>query len=356
MEEIRTIAVIFGGESSEHEVSCKSVLNVAKNIDEDRFDILYIGITKDGRWLYVDDISQIEDGTWTESDVSAELSPDAGKQCVIVTTPDGDVEDIAVDVAWPCLHGKYGEDGTIQGLLEMAHIPYVGCGVLASAVGMDKFFTKVIVDSIGIGQAAFAGVRAKELDTEEGLQEAVARVEEKIAYPVFVKPSRAGSSCGASKAADREALIEAMKNAAMIDDKILCEEYIKGREVECAVLGGGRHETVATGIGEILAAADFYDYDAKYNNPDSRTVTDPDVDPAIVEEIRDKAVRIFNALDGYGLSRVDFFIREDGTVIFNEINTMPGFTAISMYPMLWEARGMSKKDLVARQIELAFER
>ena len=356
MDEIRTIAVIFGGESSEHEVSCKSVLNVAKNINEDLFDLLLIGITKEGQWLYVENIEDIEDGSWVESDVSAEISPDATKQCVILTTPDGEVDDVAVDVAWPVLHGKYGEDGTVQGLLEMAHIPYVGCGVLASAVGMDKFFTKIIVESIGVTQAAFEGVRACELSSEEGLLNAAARVEKKISYPVFVKPSRAGSSCGAGKASDREGLIAAMKNAAAVDDKILCEEYIQGREVECAVLGGGRHETVATGIGEILAAAEFYDYDAKYNNPDSQTVTDPDVDPAIVEEIREKAVKIFNALDGYGLSRVDFFIKEDGTVIFNEINTMPGFTAISMYPMLWEARGMSKKELVQKQIDLAFER
>lgn len=356
MEEIKTIAVIFGGESSEHEVSCKSVLNVAKNIDEDRYDILYIGITKDGRWLYVDDISMIEDGTWVDSDTTAELSPDAAKQCVILTTPDGEVDDIAVDVAWPVLHGKYGEDGTIQGLLELAHIPYVGCGVLASAVGMDKFFTKVIVSSIGIRQAAFAGVRAPELETEAGTEAAVSRIEAAIPYPVFVKPSRAGSSCGASKAADREELLAALKNAAAVDSKILCEEYVLGREVECSVLGGGRHASVASGIGEILSAAEFYDYDSKYNNPDSETVTDPDVDPAIVEEIREKAVRIFDAIDGYGLSRVDFFIKENGDVVFNEINTMPGFTAISMYPVLWEARGLSKKDLIQKQIDLAFER
>lgn len=356
MDEIKTIAVIFGGESSEHEVSCKSVLNVVRNINEDLYDILLIGITKDGRWLYVDSVEEIENGTWVESETAAELSPDGVKQCVIVTTPDGEVDDIAVDVAWPILHGKYGEDGTIQGLLEMAHIPYVGCGVLASAVGMDKFFTKVIVDSIGIRQAAFVGVRARELENEEALQDAVARIEATIPYPVFVKPSRAGSSCGASKAANREELIKSLYLAAEVDGKVLCEEYIKGREVECAVMGGGNGETKASGIGEILAAAEFYDYDAKYNNPDSQTVTDPDVPAEIVEEIREKAVKIFDAIDGYGLSRVDFFIKEDGEVVFNEINTMPGFTAISMYPMLWEARGISKKELVARQIELAFER
>ncbi|MCQ2401948.1 MAG: D-alanine--D-alanine ligase [Lachnospiraceae bacterium] len=355
--EKKTIAVFFGGESSEHEVSCKSVQNVAKNIDGDLYDILFVGITKEGRWVYVDSIDYIEDGTWADSDISAELSPDAEKQCIILTSPDGSVEDVFVDVAFPVLHGKYGEDGTIQGLLELSHIPYVGCGVLASAVSMDKFFTKIIVDSIGVRQAKFVGLHDYEfLFSEEDREKCMDRVEASIPYPVFVKPSCAGSSCGVSKAANREELEKALIAAAEVDSKILCEEFIKGREVECAVIGGGRHGAEASGVGEILAAAEFYDYDAKYNNPDSVTDTDPDIPSEIKEEIRKAAVDIFNAVGGYGLSRVDFFIKEDGTVIFNEINTMPGFTPISMYPMLWAAKGMDKKALVSKLIELAYYR
>ena len=356
MEEIRTIAVIFGGQSSEHEVSCRSVLNVVKNIDEDLYDVLLIGITKDGRWLFVEDVSMIEDGSWYESDVSAELSPDAQKGCVIITTPDGTVDDVFVDVCWPCLHGKYGEDGTIQGLLEMSHIPYVGCGVLSSAVCMDKFFTKLIAAGTGVRQARFEGVRAQELLTEEGLCAAVERVEEKIPYPVFVKPSCAGSSCGVSKAACRTELGAALHKAAEVDAKILCEEFIKGREVECAVLGNGAGEVNVSRVGEILSAAEFYDYDSKYNNPLSQTVTDPDIPVSIKEEIRKDAEKIFRAVDGYGLARADFFIMDDGEVVFNEINTMPGFTLTSMYPMLWEAEGTTKKELVQKLIDLAFLR
>lgn len=353
----KTVAVIFGGSSTEHEVSCMSALNVIAGIDTGRYDVFLIGITKDGRWLYVDDAEYIKDGTWRESDVSAELSPDRGKKCVIVTSPDGEVEDVFIDVCWPVLHGRNGEDGTVQGLLELAGIPYVGCGVLASAICMDKFYTKIVVDTLGIRQAAYVGLRAyRFLGSDEDMEECVKKVEAKIPYPVFVKPSNAGSSCGVSKAQNREELKAALRKASEVDIKILCEEYIKGREMECAVLGGGMNKPLVSGPGEILAAAEFYDYDAKYNNPDSVTVTDPDIPEETGQAIREMAVRIFNAVDGYGLSRVDFFIREDGTVVFNEINSMPGFTNISMYPMLWDAAGMSRKELVQKLIDLAFER
>ena len=355
--EKKTIAVIFGGNSTEHEVSCMSALNVIAGIDKKKYDIFLIGITEDGRWLYVDDAKYIKDGTWKDSDVSAELSPDMGKKCVIVTSPEGEVEDVFVDICWPVLHGKNGEDGTIQGLLELAGIPYVGCGVLSSAVCMDKLFTKIIVDSLGIRQAKFVGFHTyKFLGSEEDMQECVEKVEAQIPYPVFVKPSNAGSSCGISKAQNREELKAALRKASEVDSKVLCEEFIKGREMECAVLGGGMKKPEISGPGEILAAAEFYDYDAKYNNPDSATITDPDIPEETKQEIREKAIKVFNAVDGYGLSRVDFFIREDGTVIFNEINTMPGFTDISMYPMLWKAAGMTQKELVQKLIDMAFER
>lgn len=349
----RTIAVIFGGRSTEHEVSIKSACNIISQIDKEKWNILLIGITKEGKWVNTERMEEIKDGSWTASRVSAELSPDSTRKSVIITDADGTVRDIPVDVVWPVLHGKNGEDGTIQGLLELAHIPYVGCGVLASAVSMDKFFTKIIVDSIGIRQAHYVGIRAYEL---RDIDRVIERVERSLAYPVFVKPSNAGSSCGVSKALDRSQLVEGLFKAAEVDSKILVEEFIRGREVECAVFGGGNQRVEASGVGEILAAAEFYDYDAKYNNPDSVTVTDPKLPDGAAEQIRKDAAAIFNAVDGYGLARVDFFVREDGEVVFNEINTMPGFTAISMYPMLWEARGISKPMLVEKLIENALKR
>jgi D-alanine-D-alanine ligase len=249
----------------------------------------------------------------------------------------------------------YGEDGTIQGLFEMADIPYVGCGVLASAASMDKFYTKVIVDNIGINQAKFVPVLEEDFTDIEA---AMDRVEAGLSYPVFVKPSKAGSSKGVSKAANRAELQEALDEAIKYDNKILVEETIIGRELECGVLGYKKN-TKASGIGEILAAGDaaFYDFDAKYNNAESKTVIGADLPEGKEEEIQQNAIRIFNALDGFGLSRVDFFL-EEGTdrVVFNEINTLPGFTSISMYPMLWDAEGYDIETLVDTLLEMASER
>ncbi len=354
--EKRNIAVIFGGQSTEHEVSCMSVINVASNIDTDEWNVILIGITKEGHWVLANDLDSIKDGSWRDSETTAEISPDAVRGCVMITTPDDKVMDVELDVIFPVLHGKYGEDGTIQGLFELAGIPYVGCGVLSSAVCMDKFYTKIIVEKTGIRQARFAGVRRQEIKTEAGLNAAMDRVESEIAYPIFIKPSQAGSSVGVTKAESRKELAEGLKKAAEVDSKILCEEFIKGREVECAVFGGGDDEVEAAGVGEILAAADFYDYDAKYNNPDSQTVLDPDLPKETIEAIRKDAIEIFKAVDGFGLSRVDFFVDENGQPVFNEINTLPGFTAISMYPMLWEKQGISKKELVAKLIDNALKR
>lgn len=353
----RNIAVIFGGRSSEHEVSCMSAANIISWIDKSRWNIIPIGITKEGKWLNTEKLDDIRSGNWVNSGVTAELSPDATRKSVIMTDPDGTVTDVPVDVIFPALHGKLGEDGTIQGLFEMADIPYVGCGVLSSAVCMDKFYTKLIVEDIAaeanIRQASFVGIREYEARDMNAL---VAKVESKLSYPVFVKPSRGGSSCGVTKALDSFQLIKGIEKALEIDSKVLVEEFVRGHEVECAVFGGGLEKPVASGVGEILAAAEFYDYDAKYNDPDSVTVTDPELPGNATETIRRAAVRIFNALDCYGLARVDFFVKEDGEVIFNEINTLPGFTAISMYPKLWEARGIAPTELVEKLIDNAFER
>lgn len=352
----KNIAVIFGGQSSEHEISCVSVYNVINNIDLDEWNPILIGITKSGKWLLVDDKEAINDGSWVNSTKGAEMSPDATKKHVIVSDAEGKVEYIKLDCAFPVLHGKYGEDGTIQGLFSLMQLPYVGCGIIASAAGMDKFYTKIIVDTTGIRQAKFVGVRRYELKSPAEVANVIARAESELDYPMFVKPSQAGSSCGVSKVHNARELEAALFKAAEIDSKILVEEFIKGREIECAVFGGGMKKVHASGIGEILAAADFYDYDAKYNNPDSQTVIDPDFPAEVVEGIRSAAQTIFNALDGYGLARVDFFVTDDNQIVFNEINTMPGFTAISMYPMLWENKGVSKRELVKLLIDNAMER
>lgn len=347
----KTIAVLFGGQSSEHEVSCISVVTIINAIDSTEYNIVKIGITKEGHWLLVDSVEDISDGTWMESDTTAVISPDATKKEIIAIGPEG-TKFIPVDVVFPVLHGLCGEDGTVQGLLELAKIPYVGCGVIASAIGMDKLYAKIVVDTLGISQADYVPVRKSEL---QNMNQAIKKVERKLAYPVFVKPSNAGSSRGISKAHNASELEEALLEAANHDVKILVEETIIGRELECAVLGGKKVE--ASGVGEILAAAEFYDYDAKYNDADSKTVIGPELPEGKEEEIRQAAVTIFEALDGYGLSRVDFFLEKDtNRVVFNEINTLPGFTGISMYPMLWKAKGLEIHTLVDTLIDLAYQR
>ena len=337
----KRLAVIVGGRSSEHEVSLVSGASVIEGIDTDKYDVKIIVISKEGEWLLAPDTEALKDGSWKESKVKAVISPDAKDKALL-----------AIDVVFPVLHGLYGEDGTIQGLFELAGIPYVGCGVIASAVGMDKWYTKQVVDTTGIRQARFVPVYRDEL---KEMDKVIDKIEKAYPYPYFVKPSNAGSSKGVSKAADREGLKKALLLAAEHDRKILVEETIVGRELECAVLGG--FDVKASGVGEILAAAEFYDFDAMYNNAESKTVLSPELPEGKTEEIREAAVKIFKALDGYGLSRVDFFLENDtNEIVFNEINTLPGFTAISMYPMLWKEQGLDKKALIDELINLALRR
>lgn len=353
MDKIK-LAVFFGGMSSEHDVSCVSADTVIKALDREKYDITLIGITKDGQWLLVEDESTVKDREWEaegNGNVRAILSPDTAGELIIMR---GDkFETKKVDVAFPVLHGLYGEDGTIQGLFELAHVPYVGCGHLSSAVTMDKFFTKIIADSVNVRQTKYVGVRSYEL---ADMDKVVAKVEAEREYPVFVKPSCAGSSIGVSKAHNREELIEALKLAAKHDSKILVEETMVGRELEVAVFGFG-DDAFAAGIGEILAAAEFYDFDAKYNNEDSKTIINPELPDGVAEKIKETAIKIYRACDCFGLSRVDFFL-EDGTndVVFNEINAIPGHTSISMYPMLMEAGGHPLGEYLDDLIQLAFKR
>jgi D-alanine-D-alanine ligase len=347
----KTVAVLFGGQSSEHEVSCISATTIISNINTDLYNIIMIGITKEGRWIKVSSVDDIKSGEWKKGKTTAVISPDASQKAVLILEGNSVIIE-KIDVAFPALHGLYGEDGTIQGLLELAKIPYVGCGVVASGIAMDKLFTKIVVDRLGIRQARYVSVHKKELDN---MNQVIEKIEQKLTYPVFIKPSNAGSSKGVSKAYTVDQLIAGLKSAAEHDKKILIEETIIGREIECAVLGG--NEPRASGVGEIVAAADFYDYDAKYNNEQSKTILSPDLPDKTIENIRNYSVQIFKAVDGYGLSRVDFFVeKETGDVVFNEINTLPGFTGISMYPMLWEAKGIGKPQLVDKLIQLAFTR
>lgn len=352
MNSKKTVVVLFGGQSSEHDVSRISASTIIKNMDPNKYFVLTVGITKEGKWmLYNGPVNYIETGEWEKFATPAFISPDATQKALIKFAGDR-YKTIPIDVVFPVLHGLYGEDGTVQGLLEMAQIPYVGCGVLASSVSMDKVYTKMIVEKENIAQAKYLVIYKEDLNDIEPI---VSKVNEKIGYPCFIKPSNAGSSIGITKAHNQEELINGLHIAAKHDRKILVEEAIVGREVECAVLGN--LEVKASSVGEIIAAAEFYDYDAKYNNSESKTIINPDIPTEIAEEIREKSVRIFKAVDGSGLSRVDFFIEKDtNRVIFNEINTMPGFTSISMYPMLWENAGIPIGKLIDTLIELAIER
>lgn len=349
----KTVAVLFGGQSSEHSVSLISATTIISNMDSEKYFIIPVGITKEGKWLiYNGPVENIKNGDWEKYGTPAVLSPDAGMKGIIKIVGDK-AKIIPVDVVFPVLHGAWGEDGTIQGLLELAKIPYVGCGVLASSVSMDKVYTKIICKDAGIPQANYTWVFASDIEKEDTLK----GIEKEIGYPLFIKPSNAGSSVGISKATNREELLKGLKEAARYDRKIVIEEFVNGRELECAVLGN--EDIKVTRVGEILSAADaeFYDFDAKYNNPDSKTVIPAPIPAEKEEEIRSLAKRVFKAVNGSGISRIDFFMdRESGKIIFNELNTLPGFTSISMYPMLWEEAGLPKKELIDELIELALSR
>ena len=347
----KKVVILFGGQSSEHDVSCISGATVAEAVDKDKYEVYLLGITKEGRWVLVDSVEDIRSGAWRESGREALIAPSSDRRMLV---KDGDsYTEITVDVVFPVLHGLYGEDGTVQGLLKLAHIPFAGCGHLSAAITMDKFFTKVIADSCNVAQAKYTAVKKYQL---KNMDKVVERVESEREYPVFIKPSNAGSSTGVTKAHNREELINGLYKAAEIDAKILVEETITGREIECAVYGHDDN-VFATGVGEILAAAEFYDYDAKYNNAESKTVLDPDIPAEKLEEIQKMAIKIFKACDGFGFSRVDFFLEKDtDRVVFNEINTIPGHTAISMYPMLMKRAGHEMKDYLDGLIEMAFER
>ena len=348
------VCILFGGMSPEHAVSLRSAESVLNNLNPEKYHIIPVGITRDGRWLHFNstDYSLLPGGKWeTHPDnCPAAISPVWG-QGLLRFEPDG-VKLIPVDVAFPVLHGENGEDGAVQGLMQLAGIPCVGPDVAASAVSMDKTLTKLVVDHIGQPQAAWSLIRRKDL--QHHMEEILAQLQEKFSFPMFVKPAGTGSSVGVSKAANPVALQTALLTAAEYDEKILVEEFIWGREVEVAVLGND--SPIASICGEIDSGAEFYDYDAKYITDTSVAYIPARIDEQVAEQVRDAAVKIYSALGCRGLSRVDFFVTyEDNRMVFNEINTLPGFTSISMYPKLFEASGVAYSDLLDRLLELAME-
>lgn len=350
---MKNLLVIFGGRSSEYEVSLRSAAFVLRSVPRDQYNILKLGITSDGCWLLFDgEIDDIENDRWNRPGCvrPAILSPDFGDGALLVLEGDT-VQKIKLDVIFPVLHGKNGEDGTIQGLFEMSGIPYVGCSPLSSAMCMDKAVTNAICDVYGIRQAKW--VAFSKYDYENGKADLEAAAE-KLGFPIFVKPANAGSSVGISKAHDfaelKSALVLAFKN----DSKAVLEETVIGREVECAVMGND--EPVASCVGEIVPCNDFYDYDAKYLDAGTKLMIPAKFPDGVGERIRTEAVRVFRALGCSGLSRVDFFYGKNDEIYMNEVNTIPGFTSISMFPMLFREVGVSSEKLISRLLDLAIEK
>lgn len=345
----KRLGVIFGGTSTEHEVSIVSGTSVIKNLNKEKYEIYPIYIDKAGEWF--------------------EFEPDNKTYKVgdeIVGTKK--IENIwnylkTMDILFPVLHGLQGEDGTIQGMFELLKKPYVGTRVLGSSICMDKVYSKIIFEKAKLNQAKYVYIRkfedkyiyVNEDFSEEilNIQETVNKIMEKIDFPMFIKPSNSGSSVGISKAKNKDELINAITEASKFDKKILIEENINGREIECAVLGN--EEVKASVLGEILPAEAFYSFSAKYQNSDSKTVEAPDLPEELTKKVRELAVKAYKAADCQGLSRVDFFVDDkENKIYINEINTLPGFTVISMYPKLWEKSGLTYTELLDKLIELAY--
>ncbi|MEG0896159.1 MAG: D-alanine--D-alanine ligase family protein [Ruthenibacterium sp.] len=347
------VIVLFGGVSSEHEVSRMSATSVLRNLDCEKYEVLPVGITKAGRWfLYTGDIAAIQSGAWEKGDCTpVSICPGSGVHGLIAFE-NGSCRAIEADVVFPVLHGKNGEDGTVQGLLDLADLPYVGCGVLGSAVCMDKVIANFVLDAAGIARCAWDFMEAREIDDFDAI---AARVEAKLSYPIFVKPANAGSSVGISKAHNKSELKAAVLLAAQHDDRIVFERFVDGQEVECAVRGND--VVTSTLPGEILASKDFYDYEDKYLAGTSRTAIPAQLSEEKLKEVQAAAVKAYRTLCCKGLARADFFVeRGSGKVLINEINTLPGFTDISMYPKLMMAAGDTYASLLDSLLALALRR
>ncbi len=350
MQKIK-LGVIFGGMSTENEISVVSANSILQNLNKEKYDIYPIYIDKNGIW-------------W-KTEIKRDGKISFGEKIENTEKIENIIQYIQkLDIAFPVLHGLYGEDGTIQGLFEIAKVQYCGCGVLASSVGMDKVYTKIIFERAELRQANYEYIRKyndKYLYIDSNMNEKIVNIEEaveiiikKLKFPMFIKPSNSGSSVGVNKAINKQELKQHIQYASQFDEKILIEEGINGKEVECAVLGN--KEVIASCVGEINSADEFYSYDAKYKNQESKTNIPANISKKLEEKIKKQAIKAFKAIDGKGLSRVDFFIENETEEIYiNEINTLPGFTSISMYPKLFEASGIPYQNLLDKIINLGLE-
>ena len=346
----KTVAIIFGGESSEYDVSCVSAANVAENLDKNLYEPILVGITRDGKWwIFGGETDDLRNHVWQEK--RALLTPAVVSPCkahhglISFNGADGSFSIIHIDVAFPVLHGKNGEDGTMQGLLELSGIPYVGCNTCASAVSMDKAFTKIICENAGIPVVPFC--YATRNDDVDAL---IRYSEENYGYPVFVKPANAGSSVGITKAKNKAELESGISLAFEHDSKLLIEPNTVGREIEVAVCGNSK--PFASVCGEIVPNSDFYDYETKYISDSADCIAPAPLESETADSIRDLAVKVYKALGCSGFSRVDFFLTEKGPFL-NEINTIPGFTPISMYPKLMACAGVEYGSLITKLLNLA---
>jgi len=353
------VGVVYGGRSGEHEVSLRSAASIIRALDRERYEVIPVAITKDGRWLTgpenlrLLETAQASLAAVPDHGTEVMLPADPTRHSLVPLAPVPEARRLAtaLDVVFPVLHGTYGEDGTMQGLLELASLPYVGAGVLASAVGMDKAIMKSVFRDAGLPVCRWLVTRVGQEDPAA----LAGRVGVTLGFPCFVKPANLGSSVGITKVAAPAALAAAVAEAGAYDPKVVIEETITGRELECAVLGNDRPE--ASVVGELVPSHDFYDYADKYVDQGARILIPAPLPPDTAEEVRRLAVAAFQAVDCSGLARVDFFFEQpSGRVVLNEINTMPGFTSISMYPKLWQASGLAYPALLDRLIALAFER
>jgi D-alanine-D-alanine ligase len=340
------VGVIYGGRSGEHEVSIASAASIFKHLDRTRYEPVPIRIEKDGRWALT--------GKVPTAISAAEVLKQSQSEALQTVEPTAAVSRSGIDVVFPVLHGTYGEDGTVQGLLELANVPYVGCGVLASAVGMDKAVMKKLFADRGLPVGPYVVTLRHEW--ERGADAITTRVHQDLTFPVFVKPANLGSSVGISKAKSDDDFRKAMELALQFDRKVVIEAAVpNAREIECAVLGND--EPDASVPGEVIPSREFYDYEAKYIDDASQTVIPAQLSDGQVAEIRRMSIEAFKAVDGSGMARVDFLLsRDTGEIYVNEVNTIPGFTTISMYPKMWEASGLPYPKLLDRLIELAVER
>jgi len=352
------VGIIFGGRSGEHEVSFLSASSIIKAIDKDKYTVVPIGITKEGRWISPQDSeSALQSGKIEGKNTVILLNDSFSKSLVCIDNNQKLDKSSALeklDVIFPVLHGPYGEDGTVQGLLELANIPYVGAGVAASAISMDKDLMKIIFQQKNLPILKWMTIKRKEWQKDK--EKILSLVQDDFEYPLFVKPASLGSSVGITKVHKKEELDEAIDLASSYDRKILIEKGLEeAREVECGILGND--EPRASVVGEVKPAGEFYDYDSKYTDEGTQLIIPADLPDGVSREVQEIALRAFKAVDSAGMARVDFFVtKKENKIYLNEINTIPGFTSVSMYPRLWQATGTSYPELIDRLIQLALER